>query len=94
LKIVDFGTASNIPNYGNIFDGCSSIQAIVLRKMDSITTLAGLNPFSYISSAVSDWYFYVPDALIPNYEADNVWSNYQGHFKGLSEYDENAILNG
>ena len=92
LKIVDFGTTEDLssPNT-NSFNNCSSIKAIVLRNTTMVTSRTA-SMFDWLKNGATDWYIYVPDALVTTYQADSVWSNY--NFKPLSEYDENAILNG
>ena len=93
LKIIDFGVTSNFNFNDNCLGGCNGIKAIVSRY-DGIATLNTATKFDYQKDNATDWYIYVPDEYVEDYKVANNWSSYSEYIKPLSEYDEEAILNG
>lgn len=92
LKIVDFGETSAIANY-DLFDASANLEAIVIRN-STLCTLAGTKPFNWLKNNVSGWKIYVPDALVDSYKVASQWSTFADYFAPLSDYNEEAILNG
>ena len=75
LVKADFGAASSIDTYGFIY--CSALRTLILRKTDSICTLANTsNCFSSSGVASGKAYIYVPKALIDTYKTATNWSSY------------------
>ena len=93
LKIVDFGYSPIIKNASH-FNNSPAIKAIVIRNTEGVITLDGTNPFVWLLNNVTGWYIYVPDELVEDYKVALQWSTFADYFAPLSEYDEEAILNG
>ena len=80
LKLVDLGTMAAINGSdNNTFTNCDALEAVVLRKMDSITTLASSAIFNYPVSNNPDFYIYVPKKLYDTYYNASNWSNVSGN---------------
>lgn len=96
LKIADFGNVSAFTSgdASNTFKNATNMKAVVIRKTDGVATLGTVNAFKWLLNNVTGWYIYVPDDLVDAYKADSKWSTFADYFKPLSEYDEEAILNG
>lgn len=75
LELVDLGSTQSIA--ANAFNGCLKLQTVILRKTDSICTLANISAFTntplrgYNSLTGT---VYVPAALISSYQTASNWS--------------------
>ena len=87
LELVDFG-ASNIPN--NVFNGCSSLTTLILRKSTAVQTLGNVNSLASntpFKSGGSGGTIYIPQALYSHlgdgtsldYKAATNWSTVNGY---------------
>lgn len=84
LQLVDLGTMAAIDGSdNNTFTNCSALGAVVLRKMDSITTLASSAIFNYPVTNNPDFYIYVPKKLYETYYSASQWSNVNGYMVEL-----------
>ena len=66
---------------GNVFNGCSSLTVIVLRKASAITSLGNTNDFTGtpFASNGSGGTLYVPSSLKSTYESATNWSVILGY---------------
>lgn len=79
----------------NAFNGCSSLDIMVLRRTSAIATLANTNAFTNTpyANGKSGGVIYVPNDLISTYESATNWSTLVGYgtleFKAIegSEYE-------
>ena len=71
----------------NFFTDCTSLSKVILRKSNSITTLANINAFSNTPIENGTGYIYVADNLLSNYKSATNWSNYTSQIKPLSELE-------
>lgn len=94
LKIVDFGYSTIIKNAASHFNNSPSMKAIVIRTTGSVITLETITPLSWLLDNVTGWKIYVPDELVEDYKVASQWSTFADYFAPLSEYDEEALLNG
>jgi hypothetical protein len=73
LTSADMGMVTNIT--ANTFNNCKSLKTVILRKTDSVVTLANVNAFTTASyNTKPDFAVYVPRSLISNYESASNWS--------------------
>ena len=86
LKRLDFPSVENIG--GGAFSGCSRLVTLILRKADTVCTLANVNAFTNTSIAKGTGYIYVPDNLVEQYKAATNWSTYASQIKPISELEE------
>ena len=85
LKRLDFPSVESIS--GGAFSGCSRLVTLVLRKADTVCTLANVNAFTNTSIAKGTGYIYVPDNLVEQYKAATNWSTYASQIKPISELE-------
>lgn len=79
----------------NVFNGCTVLDTIVLRKTGAIATLSNVNAFTNTpyANGKSGGVIYVPSDLISTYESATNWSTLVGYgtleFKAIegSEYE-------
>ncbi len=87
LAKADFGVASKINQAA--FAYCESLVALILRKSDSICTLAvATNGFQGSAIANGTGYIYVPAALIETYKTATNWVNYASQFRAIEDYPD------
>lgn len=79
LVSLDFPVLGSIPT--NAFAGSSTLTTLILRKSDSICTLAKTNAFSStpFASSGTGGTLYVPQDLIASYQSANNWSTILGY---------------
>ena len=76
VKVLDIGSVTNIP-YESTFQSMTVLEALILRKSDSITTLGRGNwtangfPTLYNGTCL----IYVPQSLLATYKTANNWKN-------------------
>lgn len=83
--------AANIT--ANMFQNCSKLDTLVIRKTSSIVTLANINAFSgsCFASGKSGGTLYVPSALISSYQAATNWSTILGYSANNIQAIEGSI---
>lgn len=86
LAKADFGAAASIGT--NAFGMCTVLTALILRKSDSITTLANTNAFTSTPIASGTGYIYVPKTLIDSYKTAANWSTYASQFRAIEDYPD------
>lgn len=86
LAKADFGAAASIGT--NAFGRCTVLTALILRKSDSITTLANTNAFTSTPIASGTGYIYVPKTLIDSYKTAANWSTYAAQFRAIEDYPD------
>ena len=66
---------------GSVFQGCSNLITVILRRTDSVTTLANTSTFTGtpFASSGTGGTLYVPSALISSYESATNWSTILGY---------------
>lgn len=85
LKRLDFPSVESIS--GGAFSGCSRLVTLVLRKADTVCTLANVNAFTNTPFAKGTGYIYVPDDLVEQYKAATNWSTFASQIKPISELE-------
>lgn len=85
FSIIDLGPSLN--GLGTYFANTSTIQIIILRKADAITTIGSTNGFdgTPFASNGTGGTLYVPQALVETYQSATNWSTILG-------YENNQIL--
>ena len=86
LKRLDFPSVESIS--GGAFSGCSRLVTLILRKADTVCTLANVSAFSGTPIAKSTGFVYVPDNLVEQYKNADNWSTYASQIKPISELEE------
>lgn len=83
---------ADLPELANInaimFDNCSALDMVILRKSDGICTLANVNAFTSTPIASGTGYVYVPSALVEDYKAATNWSTYADQIRAIEDYPE------
>lgn len=79
LEAVDLGNFTKIANYE--FSGCTKLAALILRRTGGVTALNNINVFTNtpFASGKAGGTLYVPQALIPSYQAAANWSTILGY---------------
>lgn len=72
----------------NLCYNCGSLETVILRKTDTITTLAATNAFDGTKIKSGEGYIYCPSALIEEYKAATNWSTYANQFRAIEDYPE------
>ena len=85
LKRLDFPSVESIS--GGAFSGCSCLVTVILRKADTVCTLANVSAFSRTSIAKGTGFVYVPDDLVEQYKAATNWSTFASQIKPISELE-------
>ena len=85
LKKLDFPRVESIGT--GAFSGCSRLVTLVLRKADTVCTLANVNAFTNTPIARGTGLIYVPDNLVEQYKAATNWSTYANQIKPISELE-------
>lgn len=100
LEIVDLAYVSNNSIRQSIFDGCTSLIAVILRT-DKVYPLDNINAFTrtkYASDGAGGAYIYVPNTWIASYQTANNWSTlYASHpdmFRALEDYTVDGTVDG
>ena len=83
LETADFGVAQSID--AQAFKEGASLEKLILRKTDSICTLANVSAFTDSLIDYGTGYVYVPDNLVDSYKSATNWSTYADQIKPLSE---------
>jgi hypothetical protein len=79
LRIAEFG---NVESFGEVvFQGCTSLEEIVIKSTTPPTLGSGAIPLNDILS------IYVPDASVEAYRNATNWSVYGERIRPLSEYE-------
>ena len=86
LKRLDFPSVESIGT--GAFSSCSRLVTLILRKADTVCTLANVNAFTNTPIAKGTGYIYVPDDLVEKYKAATNWSTYASQIKPISELEE------
>lgn len=88
----EFDVASKIDNLALYM--CSKLIAVILRKSDSICTLANVNAFTGTGISKGTGYIYVPFALADTYKTATNWSTYAAQFRALEDYTVDGTITG
>lgn len=75
LLVADLGNVSSIGS--NAFENCWYLEKLILRNTAAVASLANTNCFTataYVTTAY-DAYVYVPEALLDDYQQDEIWSS-------------------
>lgn len=97
LKKVDlpiFGndTNSNYSSPGKFqsstFNGCSSLDTLILRNSSKIAKLVNPNAFTGTPIAKGTGYIYVPAALIDEYKTATNWARFADQFRAIEDYPD------
>ena len=93
LKIIDMGPSATNFSGTTTFNNCPLLNKLIIRRADTIAPLANINTFQNTPFAEggSGGTFYVPQALIPTYQADTNWSVILGYANENEEL-QNQIL--
>ena len=83
LKKLDFPRVESIDT--GAFSSCSRLVTLLLRKADTVCTLANVNAFTNTPIASGTGLIYVPDNLVEQYKAATNWSTYENQIKPISE---------
>lgn len=90
------------------FNGCARLTAVILRS-EEVVTLVNANAFNGCHhihgttdpmdstanpEGLKDGYFYVPAALVEEYDTDAVWSTFAGQFRALENYTVDGTITG
>ena len=70
----------------NAFNECSALNTLILRRTDSVVTLANANALANTPIAGGTGYIYVPSALVDAYKADTVWSVYASQIRAIEDW--------
>ena len=89
LKTVDAGLTNNI---NQAFNGCTSLDTLILRKTDGIATLSRGTEFDTTPIGAGNGYIYVPSALIDTYKAATNWSVYSSQFRAIEDYTVDGVF--
>jgi hypothetical protein len=83
LKVADFHNLTSIGQAA--FVGCNNLKSLIIRNPNVV---AKLN-FELGSCGIGKGgYIYVPNALLNNYKADNVWKKYSDYIRAIEDYPE------
>lgn len=80
-------TSSRVSNTSNMFNGCSSLRALIIHGTE-VFPMLNTNMFSSTPIASGTGYVYVPDDLVESYKSATNWSTYADQIKPISEYVE------
>ena len=84
LAVVDMPNITYIDE--NAFNECSALKTLILRRTDSIVTLANANALANTPIAEGTGYIYVPSALVDAYKTDTAWSVYASQIRAIEDY--------
>lgn len=70
------------------------LKVLILRKNDSVCTLAATNAFLNNSIASGTGYIYVPEALLSQYTSAKNWSSFASQFRALERYTVDGTISG
>lgn len=87
-----FPAATKIENIA--FYACTALKALVLRKSDSICTLAHINSLGGTPITSGTGYIYVPASLIETYKTADKWSTFAAQFRALEDYTVDGTITG
>ena len=86
LRHADCGQLASIS--AQTFNACSALTELILRKTDSICTLANVNGVNNSPIGKGTGYVYVPSALIETYKTATNWSTFAAQFRAIEDYPE------
>jgi hypothetical protein len=87
-----FPAATKIGNLA--FYACAELKTLVLRKSDSICTLASYTALNDTPIRSGTGYIYVPSSLIETYKTAPQWSTYAAQFRALEDYTVDGTITG
>ena len=88
LKKLDLGASYTGSIPARFVNGCSSLEALILRNASGVCTLANVNAIQSSGIASGTGYIYVPSALVDSYKAASNWSTYAAQFRAIEDYPE------
>lgn len=86
LQYCDLGYYAG-PMDGDWFEGCSSLETLILRNEWAIVELGSSSSFADTPIAGGWGYIYVPDAMVDSYKYADNWSMFESQIKPLSELE-------
>lgn len=86
LSYVDLGVVGSFQ--AQVFNGCSSLATLILRKSNSICTLANTSALSNSGVGQGTGYVYVPAALVEQYKTATNWSTFASQIRAIEDYPE------
>ena len=103
LESVDLPSVTSIQGFA--FYGCDSLKAVIMRG-NTLCSLAGTTAFDYTChftgavegtynpTGAKDGYFYVPSALLSQYQSATNWSKFASQFRALEDYTVDGTTTG
>jgi hypothetical protein len=86
LNKADFWNVASIAS--NAFYYCSNLDALILRKTDSVVTLSATSALSQSKIVTGAGYIYVPSALIDTYKTSTNWASFSSKFRAIEDYPD------
>jgi hypothetical protein len=86
LSYADFGVVGSFQ--AQVFNGCSSLTTLILRKSDSICTMANTSTLSNSGVGKGSGYIYVPATLVEQYKTATNWSTFASQIRAIEDYPD------
>lgn len=94
LKTFEFFESMQYGLNTQVFNACTSLSALVLRKTSKIIPNSATNSLTGTPIASGTGYIYVPAALLDTYKAATNWSTYASQFRVLEDYTVDGTVTG
>lgn len=86
LLRADFGSLTKLT--GNDFNGCSSLETVIIRTTDTICVLGNTGVFSNTLISNGTGYVYVPADLAEEYKVATNWVTFADQIRAIEDYPE------
>ena len=87
LKKADFTYLSSA--FGSsVFQGCSSLDTLIIRKTTSVVALTNVNVFSGTPIQSGTGYVYVPSTLLSSYKSATNWITFANQLRAIEDYPD------
>lgn len=94
LTTADFPSATTLYDGSGLFDGCSSLTSLILRRTQYICSHPRSGGFTGTPIRSGAGYIYVPRALVDSYKSATNWSAYGDQFRALEDYTVDGTTTG